>query len=262
MNSRLYILSPAHDYLLEIYFPQYDPPKKENEKANKLKPPASLVSFFDGHFLQKMKMGAEVDFMKISDSGTVLYLGSNEFLRICDRDPQKKGLFKTQEFNESNYDFQDMKEVEMTYLGYTMASNNWFELLSLSLEEVARLKTKGHLRMDKNLRKQAFTGSDGHDEMIYLWNMANGSVGVIDLKKMEYDIVPDLGSATGNQSLAHAIISTSNGRKLLSLTTIKNSESYFVNFWAKGREGVVTQPIEYINEKGKQPYSLTLSQDN
>ena len=256
LNSHLYVLTPAQDYLLEVKFPIK--PKILSEKKNE-DITETLAQIFTQHEISRMSFKEEIDFMSLSSNGEMLYIGCGDFLRICQIDPKKPGYFLTQEPQETTIDFSDMKELQASYLAYTVSSNHWFELMNMNLQEVARIRVKGWQKMDPRLKNLAFTGSLGHDPFIYIWNMGNRSIGIIDLQRMEYDQVQDIGSAGENESMAHAIISAKNGRKVVSLTTERSSNSYFINYWQKGREKITTQPIEYIKDTSKLSILILIS---
>lgn len=267
IEPNLYIVSPAHDFLLEINFTEKDEKKKneggeymirinknpinkeKKKNINFLSIPPKLLSAFSEYKLLKMTLDEKCHFMQISRSGLVIYLGCQDFLHVCEADSKNKGLFLTNDFQESAYSFCHFKEINLKFLAYTAEANNWFQLRDFELEEQARLKTKSWLKIDKKLKKLASMGSDGHDKNIYLWNRGDGTLGIIDLKKMEYEIIPELGAASGEQSLAHGMLSARNGRKILTLTTTKGKEnSFYINYWQKGREKITTKPVEFLKE--------------
>ena len=170
-----------------------------------------------------------------------------------------------------------MKEIEGKYLGYSDTETNKFYLMNFNLEQVARLNAKGFQtissKFPKNFKKVKFLRknekkkktdrflgslnpyinchSSSHDEHIFLWLMGDTKVGVIDTHADNYEIVDGLGGVAVDQSLAHCVKSTDNGRRIVSLTTRDDTDVDFINYWRRGAAAVVTKPVNMIDISGK-----------
>lgn len=67
----------------------------------------------------------------------------------------------------------------------------------------------------------------------------------------EYELVDHLGGGSLQDSLAHCATSCDNGRRVATLTTKKETEITFINFWRKGAPAVITKPVNSIDNSSK-----------
>jgi hypothetical protein len=94
--------------------------------------------------------------------------------------------------------------------------------------------------------------SNSHDPNIFLWMMGGCDLGIIDMNSRQYDVVPGLGGASVQDSLAHAAVSADNGRRVITLTSKSETPIIFINYWRKGAHSVVHKPVNLIDNSGKQ----------
>ena len=131
---------------------------------------------------------------------------------------------------------------------FTNSNNHWFEFVDSELKDVARLKCQNQQSIDPKTESLLSSYTKGHDPFVYLWTAGDGCVGIVDIERMEYDLVPRLGGSSSQENLAHALLSVFNGRKVLSVIKRKGADSYFLNYWQKSANSqVMTVPAESID---------------
>ena len=71
------------------------------------------------------------------------------------------------------------------------------------------------------------------------------------MASQEYDLINNLGGASKTDSLAHCAVCCENGRKIITLTTKKETPITFINYWRKGAPAIVTKPVNAIDSTSK-----------
>jgi len=99
--------------------------------------------------------------------------------------------------------------------------------------------------------------SNTHDSNIFLWMMGNCKLGIVDMNEREYDIIDEMGGASIQDDLAHAAISVDNGRRVVSLSSKKETPITFINYYRKGAHSVSHKPVNLIDNTGKINFQLT-----
>ena len=74
-------------------------------------------------------------------------------------------------------------------------------------------------------------------------------------------MVEELGGAGKKEALCHCAVSCDNGRRVVTLTTKKSTNSTYINFWGKGALSVVTKPITYVDKTLEKLNCLEISTD-
>ncbi len=101
----------------------------------------------------------------------------------------------------------------------------------------------------------ACSNSTSSDPHVYLWTAGGGVLGIVDIERMEYDLVEGLAGSPG-ESLPHAILAVGNGRKIVSVNTKKSTGGYYLNYWTKSANNrVTTRLVESVDSDGS--YYLT-----
>ena len=121
-----------------------------------------------------------------------------------------------------------------------------------SMEQIAILDKQGLETVDTASVRLASQQSAASDSNIFLWNAGATMLGIMDLDTMEYDLVEGMGGSAVGESLSHAMLSVSNGRKLVTVTNKKQLGACYVNYWQK-RAGAcaVQRLVESIDDESR-----------
>lgn len=92
---------------------------------------------------------------------------------------------------------------------------------------------------------QSSTASDSN---IFLWTAGATTLGVVDVDKMEYEMIEGMGGIRLGESLPHASLSVDNGRRIVTITSMKGADSCYVSYWQRdNKHRVITRIIESID---------------
>lgn len=100
------------------------------------------------------------------------------------------------------------------------------------LVNIDSLKSKGLKEISPELAKlTSYTSTQ--DENIMLWPRGNSDLAVVDLQKMEYDIIESFFPGDDLGYLPISLKSCNQGRKILGLSYLKTSQTYVMTYWNK-----------------------------
>lgn len=141
------------------------------------------------------------------------------------------------------------------------AFDNSLMVDDLSMANIDTLKPKGH--KEPNPQLAHFTSyASTQDQNIVLWPCGNSDLTIVDLNKMEYDVVASFFTGDDLGYLPINLKSALNGRKVLGLSMLKVSKDYVLTYWnkVKGEEQIVTtRSIKTLDPNCKQYLSSTES---
>lgn len=116
------------------------------------------------------------------------------------------------------------------------------------LVNIDSLKSKGLKEISPELAKlTSYTSTQ--DENIMLWPRGNSDLAVVDLQKMEYDIIESFFPGDDLGYLPISLKSFNQGRKILGLSYLKTSQTYVMTYWNKVENEqyqVVHKPINSL----------------
>lgn len=102
----------------------------------------------------------------------------------------------------------------------------------LAMTNIDTLKSKG--LKEPNPQLAHFTSySSTQDNNIVLWPCGNSDLTVVDVNKMEYDVIRGFFTGDDLGYLPITLKSSQNGRKIIGLSMLKVSKDYVLTYWNK-----------------------------
>jgi hypothetical protein len=140
-NNVLYALSPAQEEIakLEFCFPN----RKKSFNYGKM---SEVSTYFKGiseqHSINVEELPEKTSQTKLSETGQLVFIGSNNFIKIAARD-QQTGRFNLSSFPSSAMNYTVFKEIGGTHILYSDHNTNRFEFFDFNMNEIARISPDG-----------------------------------------------------------------------------------------------------------------------
>lgn len=187
---------------------------------------------------QRLEFNVEATFIQPSQSHSLLYIIQDSFLSLIPKCAQNE--FSLSEMAASDIAIKELRELEGGLLVYTCKSDNRLCLVTNQLTEVARLKSKFKEDVPDHLKWCA--GQNNQDRHIYVWTVGGRRAAIVDLKRMQYSEVKELG---GRLNLPHFIVSADDGRKVFAVHANEPDnpiKSHLLTYWHLG----LLAPIHFL----------------
>lgn len=124
----------------------------------------------------------------------------------------------------------------------------------LKMANIDTLKPKGSKEPHPELANIT-SYSSTQDFNIVLWPCGNSDLSVVDVNKMEYDVITGFFSGNDLGYLPISLKSSLNGRKVMGLSMLKISKDYILTYWHKVAQEdqlVTMRSIKMLDSSRKQ----------
>jgi hypothetical protein len=178
-EGSIHCISPGQEEMCKIRFPKY---QFQIAATPRTRAKVSLATIFDLHVNNVYTLKEKASSIFLSDTGSLMYLGVEGFLKAASKDVSENGKFDIERLTPSHINYIAFKEVAQTYLAYSDRETNRFYLLDFNMKQIGRLQARGVQTLPDDLFLLKNYHSSGHDEGIFLWPMGDCKLAVIDVE--------------------------------------------------------------------------------
>lgn len=247
LEEELYCVSPEKDIMLKIIYASRSAPpiSKEKPKIDK-----AVLTQFQVAAKKTVPMTSKPTWVKLGPGNKELQFKCLGKLNSIEKKEGKSSIDVSQAMKDLGIVFQDLQKLQDGRFIISLPHSNVLKLVTSSGDEITSFEAKGPQSYDPSVASLVCSRST--DSHIFLWPMGQGYLGILDLQRMEIDKVPRMGGLGSEDSLAHLIIASQNGSKVMSVSLQNSSSTLFFSFWQKMEPGkIVTRSAEYIYPKRK-----------
>ena len=245
MDEELYCASPEKDSLLKIV---YMGRGGANYSKDKVKVEKSAALQFAVGSKKAFSLTPVLSWMKISGASDMI-ASSDDKLCSFEKSSVKPHDIEFTKRSETSIQIRDAWKVEDGRIVALAKSSNTLKLFDKDLKEISYIKGKGKQAYPSEVAATTATSTDSN---IFMWPMGDGYLGVVDVEKVEYDMIGGLGGLGGEHPLCHMMLASNNGRKVLTVSGKASSNSCYFSYWQKTEGSMaVTRSIDYLYSKRK-----------